>query len=121
MSFWVDRGGSDGCCDPVGDLRIAVDAVLDQDPADLVASAKGTDLMRLRRQIDRLEAAFALRVQDANRNGVGVEDGYASTPAWVAWKTCMHRSAVTKVLRTADVCELLPATGEAWKSGQVST
>ena len=121
MSFGPDRDSAERLHDPVAGLRSAVDALLDQDPADLTVAEKGVDLIRLRRQMDRLDAAFAQRAQDANRNGVGVEDGHVSTPAWVAWKTGMHRSAVSKVLRTADVCELLPDTGLAWREGRVST
>src|SRR5205085_6658886 len=102
MSFGSDRGAGEGRCDPRAGLRSAVDAVLDQDPAELALSVKGVDLVRLRRQIDRLEAGFAARVLDAHRNGVGLEDGHQSTPAWVAWKTGMPRAAVGRVLRTAD-------------------
>ncbi|MGZ4715017.1 MAG: hypothetical protein ACXV9S_18780, partial [Acidimicrobiia bacterium] len=62
MSFGAGRGDRDGFVDLVGDLRCAVDAVLDQDPASLSSSEKGVELIRLRRQIDRLEAVFAARV-----------------------------------------------------------
>src|SRR5206468_10174408 len=40
---------------------------------------------------------------------------------WLAWKTGTSRSALRKIVRLAELCELLPDTGEAWKSGQVST
>jgi hypothetical protein len=120
MSFGVGREGLDGFCDPLSDLCTVADAVLDQDPAGLTLPEKGRDLIRLRRQIDRLEAAFALRVQDAHRNGVGLEDGHQSTPTWISWKTGMPRPAVTKVLRHAEVAELLPETGQAWRDGTIT-
>ncbi|MGZ6888248.1 MAG: DUF222 domain-containing protein [Acidimicrobiia bacterium] len=121
MSFGAGRGDRDGFVDPVGDLRCAVDAVLDQDPASLSSSEKGVELIRLRRQIDRLEAVFAARVQDAHRNGVGLEDGHQSTPAWIAWQTGMPRPAVGKVLRHAELVELLPETGDAWRAGTITS
>ena len=103
MSFGVGRGGLDGFADPLGDLGTAVDGVLDQDPAGLPLSVKGGELIRLRRQIDRLEAAFAARALDCNPNGVGLEDGHQSTPAWISWKTGLARTAVTRVLRHAEL------------------
>ena len=93
MSFGSDRDASDGFRDPLGGLRAAVDALLEQEPAELVLAEKGADLVRLRHQIDRLEAAFAARALDCNRNGVGLEDGHHSTATWVAWKTGMERPA----------------------------
>jgi hypothetical protein len=71
MSFGAGRGGSDGCCDPVGVLNSAVDGLLDQGPGGLTDEELRTDLLRLRREIDRLEAVFAMRVQAANRRAVG--------------------------------------------------
>ena len=98
-----------------------MDAVIDQDPGALTDEELRVDVLRLRRQMDRLEAAFAERTSAANRRAVGLVDGHQSTPAWVAWKTGMPRGAVARVLRTADVCELLPATNAAWRSGEITS
>lgn len=110
----------DGLEDPIRGLHAAADAVLEQDPAEQTVEELGADLVRLRRQIDRLEAGFAQRTLAAHRRGVGLEDGHQSTPAWIAWKTGMFRPAVGKVLRHAELAELLPETGTAWRDGTIT-
>lgn len=109
-----------GLDDPVGNLRRAVDGVLDQSPDGLTDAELGADLVRMRRQIDRLEAAFAARTLAAHRRGVGLEDGHQSTPAWISWQTGVPRPAVGKVLRHAELAELLPETGQAWRDGTIT-
>src|SRR3954468_24226030 len=121
MSFGVDRGTPDGFCDPVGDLRLAVDGLVDQDPASLVDGALQDDLLRWSRQRSRDDAAFAGWVVAAVRRQVGVEDGYVDTIGWLAWKTGISRSELRKVVRLAELCELLPDTGDAWRDGKIST
>jgi hypothetical protein len=113
--------GVDGFVDPVGALERAVDGLLDQDPAELAVSVKGAQMVRLRRQMDRLDAVFAVRVQDANRNGVGLEDGHVSTTAWIGWKTGLEQAQVRKIQRHADLAERLPETGRAWRDGTISS
>src|SRR6478752_5619160 len=121
MSFAVGRERSDGFVDPLDALRCAVDGLLDVDPATLSVSVKGSELLRLRRQMDRLDAAFAARVLDANRNGVGLEDGHVSTTAWIGWKSGLPPAQVRKVARQAELAELLPETGQAWREGRITT
>jgi hypothetical protein len=57
----------------------------------------------------------------ANRRGVGLVDGHASTPAWIAWKAGMTRGAVARSIRHAELCEVLPETGAAWRDGTIRT
>src|SRR4051794_16540499 len=121
MSFGVDRGALDGFCDPVGGLRTAVDAVLDLDPVEAGTAALKDDLLRWARQRSREDAGFASWVLAAVRNQVGVEDGYVDTIGWLAWKTGISRSELRKVVRLAELCELLPDTGDAWRDGKIST
>src|SRR3954469_13636192 len=121
MSFGANRGAPDGFCDPVGGLRTAVDAVLDLDPVEAGTAALKDDLLRWARQRSREDAGFASWVLAAVRRQVGVEDGYVDTIGWLAWKTGTSRSELRKVVRLAELCELLPATGAAWTSGQVGT
>src|SRR3954451_7651645 len=118
MSFGVDRGSHDGFCDSVADLRLAVDGLVDQDPVGMVDVGLKDDLLRWSRQRSREDAAFAGWVLAALRRHVGVEDGYVDTIGWLAWKTGTSRSDLRRIVRLAELCELLPATGEAWKSGQ---
>src|SRR3954469_12348174 len=121
MSFGANRGAPDGFCDPVGGLRTAVDAVLDLDPVEAGTAALKDDLLRWARQRSREDAGFASWVLAAVRNQVGVGDGYGDTIGWLSWKTGMSRSELRKVVRLAELCELLPDTGAAWRDGQVST
>src|SRR3954469_18467252 len=120
MSFGVDRGAPDGFCDPVADLRLAVDGLVDLDPAGMADVELKDDLLRWARHRSREDAAFASWVLAAVRRQVGVEDGYVDTIGWLAWKTGIARSELRRVVRLGELCELLPATGEAWKAGQVS-
>src|SRR6476469_3916959 len=121
MSFGVDRGAADGFCDPVGGLRSAVDGLVDLDPAGMVDAELKDDLLRWARQRSREDAAFAGWVLAAVRRQVGVEDGYVDTIGWLAWKTGISRSDLRRIVRLAELCELLPATGKAWRDGKVST
>jgi hypothetical protein len=52
---------------------------------------------------------------------VGVEDGYVDTIGWLAWRTGTPRAELRRIVRLAELCELLPETGAAWRAGQVST
>ena len=107
--------------DPIAALGLVVDALLAQDPAALNDEEFAVGVLRERRLMDRLDADLARRALAANRRGIGLEDGYQSTPAWLAWKTGMHRSAVGKVLRHAELTELLPETGQAWRDGAITS
>ena len=55
------------------------------------------------------------------RRQVGVADGYVDTVGWLAWKTCRPRAEIRRVVRLAELAEILPATGAAWAAGEVST
>lgn len=64
---------------------------------------------------------FAAWVLAAVRRGIGVADGYVDTVAWLAWKTGAPRGAVRKVLRHAELAELLSAAGAAWREGRITS
>src|SRR6476620_8718826 len=121
MSFGVDRGGPDGFSDPVGGLRMAVDAVLDLDPVEVGTAALKDDLLRWAKQRSREDAGFAAWVLAAVRNQVGGEDGYVDAIGGLAWQHGKPRSELRKLVRLAELSELLPDTAEAWKAGKVST
>ena len=121
MAFGVGREGLDGFGDPLDGLRSAVDAVGDVDPSGMVDAELQADLLRLARRQDRLDAAFAAWTLSAVRRQVGVADGYVDTVGWLAWKTCRSRAEIRRVVRLAELAELLPATGAAWAAGEVST
>src|SRR5690242_9133431 len=121
MSFAVGPDDLIGFEDPVGDLRSAVDGVLDLDPVVMPAAELQGDLLRWSRQRDRADAGFAAWTLAAVRRQVGVEDGYVDSIGWLAWKTGKTRAELRKLLRCAELCELLPETGAAWRDGQITT
>jgi hypothetical protein len=121
MSFGSDREGLDGFCDPLADLGTAVDRLAALDPAGMVDAELGTDLLRFARRRSREDAVFATWTLAAVRRGVGIADGYADTIGWLAWKTGKARAELRRVVRMAELCELLPATGQAWREGRVTT
>ena len=79
------------------------------------------DVIRLQRQIGRLEAVFAEYALGSHRRGLCGHDAYRSTPAWLSWRTGLHRGQVQRAMDTADLAELLPTMGAAWRAGLVST
>src|SRR3954468_24576470 len=121
MSFGVGRAGLDGFRDPLGAVLRAFEPVRDLHPADMVDEELKSDLLRLARHRSREDAVFATWTLAAVRRGVGVSDGYADTIGWLAWKTGKPRAELRKVVRMAELCELLPATGQAWREGRITT
>ena len=121
MSFAGGRTDIDGFVDPLGDLHTAVDRVGDLDPVGMPDGELATDLLRFARERDRQDAMFAAWVLAAVRRGVGVEDGSVDTVGWLAWKTGLARVEVRTLLRLAEVAELLPETGGAWRDGKITT
>src|SRR5689334_297297 len=119
MSFGVDRGDHKGEHDPLGGLLRALGPVRDLDPAG--DPGLKDDLLRFAQHRSREDAVFASWVLAAVRNQVGVEDGYVDAIGWLSWKTGISRSDMRRTVRLAELCELLPATGAAWRAGKVST
>ena len=68
---------------PLEDLRTAVDSTMALDPSDLGDGELASTILRFRRELDRLDAVFADLAVAGHRRGVGAEDGYESTPAWL--------------------------------------
>jgi hypothetical protein len=121
MSFRADRGTPDGFVDPLGDVLRASEAVRDLDPAGMADEELKTDLLRFARHRSREDATFAAWTLHAARRQVGIEDGYVNTIGWLSWKTGISRSELRRVVRLAELCELLPDTGDAWRDGSITT
>ena len=119
MSFGSDRGTHDGFCDPVGGLRSALGPVRDLDPAG--NPGLKDDLLRFARHRSCEDAVFATWVLAAVRTGIGVEDGYLDTIGWLSWKSGRSRGELRTIVRLGELCELLPATGQAWRDGRITT
>ena len=107
--------------DPFVMLRTAIE-MFQAAPSDSLPDVQlGADVIRLRRQMGRLDAVFAEYTLGSHRRGVCGHDAYRSTPAWLAWQTGMPRGHVQRAMNTAELAELLPAIGAAWRDGRVST
>ena len=107
--------------DPFLVLRAAIEQFTAAPSESLTDGALSADVIRLRAQIGRLEAVFAEYTLGAHRRGVCGHDAMRSTPAWLAWQTGLGRGQVRRTIDTADLAELLPTMGQAWRDGRVST
>ncbi len=114
-----DRTGVD---DPIRAVRDSVDRLTADLDVDAMTDARiGSDLIRVRKLIDRLQAVAAGLTSTAHRRGVGAEDGHASTAVWIRWKTGQTLTDVHRTQKQGELAELLPATGRAWRDGQITT
>ena len=100
-------------------LRGIIDLVVAIDPAELSDVALAGGLVTLRREIDRLEAAFARSAHAGHARGVGRVDGAASTAAWLRHRTGMREGDAKAAIECGAVSGLLSATGEAWRAGEI--
>ena len=107
--------------DTVGVLGSAVDHVVRMDVPELPDAVLAADVVRMRTEMDRLASKYAELVLTANRRGIGREDGHHSTGAWIRWQTGQTLGEVRRVEQAGRVAELLPATGRAWRDGQISS
>ncbi len=107
--------------DPFVVLRAAIELFAETPSGSLTDTALSADVIHLRRRIGQLEAIFAEYAHGAHRRGVCGHDAMRSTPAWLAWQTGLHRGQVSRAIATADLAELLPTMGAAWRAGRVST
>ncbi len=118
----VDEGdGLSTDHDPLGVLRAAVKLVAAMALTDCADAAIAKDLVRLRRSMDRLDGVFAHWSVTAQGRGLGLADGHSSMPAWMGWKTGIRRTVMNHSMRVAEVAELLPESGAAWRNGEIST
>lgn len=107
--------------DPVALLAAAADALARLDPADLPDAAVADLAVATRRGIDRLEGCFVRLARAAHLRGLGSESGAPSTAAWLARRAVMRTGDARAAIEAGEICDLLAATGEAWRSGEIST
>jgi len=107
--------------DPVALLAAAADALARLDPADLPDAAVADLAVATRRGIDRLEGCFARLARAAHLRGLGSESGAPSTAAWLARRAVMRTGDARAAIEAGEICDRLAATGEAWRSGEIST
>ena len=106
---------------PIVVLRAGVDAIGTLDPADLSDVQLAGEVLRLRREMDRLDAVFAGLVAAAHARGVGAGDGYQSTAAWLRWQAGMRTADVRAAIDAGALAEVLPETTLAWRAGRITT
>ena len=106
---------------PIAILHAGVDAMGSVDPGDLSDSQLAGEVLRLRAEMDRLDAVFAGLVAVAHSRGVGSGDGYQSTAGWLRWQAGMRTADVRAAINAGPLCDVLPETTAAWRAGQITT
>jgi hypothetical protein len=71
--------------------------------------------------MDRQEAAFARLARAGHARGVGRVDGAASTAAFLRHRAGMREGDAKAAIEAGAVCEILPETAAAWRTGEIST
>ena len=106
---------------PIRTLRRAVDAMTTLEASGLTEAELPGLVLRMRREMDRLDAVFADVVTSAHRRGAGTVDGYQSTGAWLRWQAGMRTADVQSAIDAGEVGELLPVTRAAWRDGKITS
>ena len=107
--------------DPLRLLNVTLDLVGEANLSERMDVELASDVVTLRRRMDRADAIFADWTLAAHQRGVCAVDGYRSTASWLGWKTGMFRGQVRRVIRTGELAELLPETGSLWRRGKISS
>lgn len=104
----------------MGNLVSAVDELLSTDVADLPDALLGEEIVELRRQANRIEAAYLTRLEAFDRRGAASADR-GSTQAWLreACRLAPNR-AHRDVHLARDLADVLPATRAALGDGELS-
>jgi hypothetical protein len=102
-------------------LQQAIDSLAELDPATLTDDALRTELIELRRAIDRQEAIFARLAHEGDRRSIGAVDAAPSTAAWLRTRAEMREGEAAGAIAAGAACEVLEEFGEAWRAGKVST
>ena len=85
-----------------------VEAMMSVVPGELSDSELAAMVLRFRRELDRQEAVFADLVLAGHRRGVGREDGFESTPAWLRASTGMRTGEVHAAIHLGELGDILP-------------
>ena len=102
-------------------LREGVDELVGMDPAELSDPALADQLLAARREMDRLDAAFARLAHAAHRRGIGAMDGDGSTAAWLRHRAQMREGDARAAVEAGEVCDLLADAGAAWRAGEITS
>lgn len=105
---------------PSNPLVQAVDALLTEHVDDVSESALGSDLVDIRRQIDRLEGEFLRRLDRFDRSRAALADGAVSFVSWVRAHCRVTGSLAMQRVRMARVLADLPAARASLCAGRAS-
>lgn len=113
--------GAAGTGDPVASIGALVDVLASIEPTSLSDAAVADLTVGVRRVTDRLDGVFARLAAATHRRGIGAGGVHGSTAAWLARAVPMRVGDAHAAAEAGQACDLLPATGEAWRSGEIST
>ena len=100
-------------------LQAAVSRVLDDDDSGHSSAALGEDLIAIRREVERLEAGFADKMQRFELGRGHAADGAVSAVAWVRHACRMSQRDAAMRIGTARELPLLPLTKTAYRDGDI--
>ena len=104
----------------MGNLASAVDELLAVDPRELPGTAAMDAVVDLRRQINRLEAAYLAQLEAVDRAGAALTE-HASTAGWLRAGCRLSATAAHRDVHLArDLADALPATRAALADGVIS-
>src|SRR4051812_43274521 len=104
----------------MGNLASAVDELLAADVREEPDSVLAGEVVELRRQITRLEAAYYDRVAVLDGHGIGNEEHAGSTAGWLRASTHLAPSKASRDVRLARDLTELPATRTALGDGSIT-
>ncbi|MFI5312895.1 MAG: DUF222 domain-containing protein [Candidatus Dormibacteria bacterium] len=102
-------------------LARAVDEFDGDDVERMDAVELGSELVAMRRGIDRLEAQFSRRLIRFDAVKGYETAGAANLLSWLRWKCRMGTSSAARRLHMARQLIELPQTENAWRRGHIST
>lgn len=106
---------------PMDGLGAGVDAMMSVVPGELSDGELAATIVRFRREMDRQEAVFADLVVAGHRRGVGRDDGFESTPAWLRARAGMRTGDIHGAISSGELGEVLAKTRTAWRDGTISS
>ena len=102
-------------------LHSALDELATEDVAAVATTRLGDAIQDLVRARNRLDAQLARRIGHFDRRHAHVDDGAVSTGSWLRWKTGMSDGAARRSVRLARDITSMPATSDAFESGDLDT
>jgi hypothetical protein len=107
-----------GALTPIDKLAADIDELAAEDVQQLADGVLGTDLVALRRLVDRIEAEFIRRVERFDRTHGALADGAVSTVSWLRAGCGLTGAAAADRVRMARVLPDLPQTWESFRAGR---